>query len=210
MINNSKKEKRKKKDVCKPFPFLLESEISCRRHTMRTEMYPFKIRLSDLLLTKRKKSTMQSLRLMLSSLLRTLAWEPASQIILRDCYREIRDKTRYRGVFAGEKCSWTSKITANHKNRHTELMILVFFYVWKDARVWAYWNFSFDMILSCLGPVFCFFFFPTSWMTLQLHILWLLKWPQQNIKGVQMGIYSWTVNIWAHLRSPRTQSVVGL
>ena len=100
---------------------------------------------------------MQRLRLMLSSLLRTLAWEPASQIILRDCCREIRDKTRYRGVFAGDKCSWTSKITANHKNRHIELMNLVFFYVWKDARVWAYWNFSFDMILSGLGPVFCFF-----------------------------------------------------
>ena len=46
-----KKEKRKKKKtkVSKPFPFLLETEVSCRRHTMRTEIYPFKIRLSDLL-----------------------------------------------------------------------------------------------------------------------------------------------------------------
>lgn len=116
------------------------------------------------MLTKRKKYAMQRLRLMLSSLLRTLAWEPASQIILRDCCREIRDKTRYRGVFAGDKCSWTSKLTANHKNRHIELMNLVFFYVWKDARVWAYWNFSFDMILSGLGPVFCFFFLHPEWL----------------------------------------------
>ena len=44
-----KGEKKKKTKVCKPFPFLLETEVSCRRHTMRTEIYPFKIRLSDLL-----------------------------------------------------------------------------------------------------------------------------------------------------------------
>ena len=28
------------------------------------------------------------------------------------------------------------KITANHRNRHLKLMILVLFYVWEDARVW--------------------------------------------------------------------------
>ena len=38
-------------------------------------------------------------------------------------------------------------------------MSLVLFYVWKDARVWAYGNFSFDMSLSCLGSVFCLFVF---------------------------------------------------
>ena len=31
------------------------------------------------------------------------------------------------------------------------------FQVWEDARVWAYWNHSFDMHLSYLGPVFCIF-----------------------------------------------------
>ena len=40
-------------------------------------------------------------------------------------------------------------------------MILVLFYVWEDARVWAHWNHSFDMHLSYLGPVSCSF---PSWV----------------------------------------------
>ena len=31
-------------------------------------------------------------------------------------------------------------------------MNLALFYVWEDARVWAYWNHSFDVHLSCLEP----------------------------------------------------------
>ena len=36
-------------------------------------------------------------------------------------------------------------------------MNLVLFYVWKDARTWAYCNHSFDMYPSYLGLVLCFF-----------------------------------------------------
>ena len=31
-------------------------------------------------------------------------------------------------------------------------MILTLFYVWEDAKVWAYWNYSLDIHLEYLGP----------------------------------------------------------
>ena len=42
--------------------------------------------------------------------------------------------------FAGKKKNVAKyeKITANHRNRHLELMILVGFYVWEDTGVWAH------------------------------------------------------------------------
>ena len=43
------------------------------------------------------------------------------------------------------------------------------FYVWEDARVWAYWNYSFDMHLHYLGPVSCL---SSSWNPLRVH--WLV------------------------------------
>ena len=36
-------------------------------------------------------------------------------------------------------------------------MNVVLFYVWEDARVWAYWNHSFYMHFNYLGPVSCIF-----------------------------------------------------
>ena len=48
------------------------------------------------------------------------------------------------------------KMTANHKNQTSQVIILVLFCVWEDARVWAHWNYSFDMHLNYLGLVSCF------------------------------------------------------
>ena len=48
------------------------------------------------------------------------------------------------------------KITAHHKTRHFNVIILMIFCVWEDARVWAYWNHSFNEHLYHLGPVSCF------------------------------------------------------
>ena len=42
------------------------------------------------------------------------------------------------------------------KSRQRKSMNLALFYVWEDVRVWAHWNHSFDVCLSCLGPVSCF------------------------------------------------------
>ena len=50
------------------------------------------------------------------------------------------------------------KVTANlhtKKPRHFKLMILLLFYIWEDARVWAHWNYYFDLHLNYLGPVSC-------------------------------------------------------
>ena len=44
---------------------------------------------------------------------------------------------------------------------------LALFYVWKDVRVWAHWNHSFDRHLTYLGPVSCVF---TSWDSSGLNI----------------------------------------
>ena len=101
------------------------------------------------------------------TLLRTIAQETASQIALRDCPKEVRGEPGYIGVFAetNKQCSQTSKMTANHKNRHLKLMILVLFYIWEVVRIWAHWNYSFAMHLNYTGPVLCF---SPSWIPLTL------------------------------------------
>ena len=48
------------------------------------------------------------------------------------------------------------------KTKYSKLRNLALFYVWKDARIWAHWNHSFDMHFLYQGPVFCVF---TSWVS---------------------------------------------
>ena len=64
---------------------------------------------------------------------------------LRDCSKEVREEPGYIRVFVEKQTKKQTKhvvqhqkITANHKNRHLKLMILVFFYVWEDAGVWTH------------------------------------------------------------------------
>lgn len=42
------------------------------------------------------------------------------------------------------------------KTRYLKLMNLALYCVWEDARVWAFWNHSFDMLHYNLRPVSCF------------------------------------------------------
>ena len=54
------------------------------------------------------------------NLLRTLAWDTAFQIALRECSKKVREKPGYIAVFAEEKKKHVfkhHKITANHKNK---------------------------------------------------------------------------------------------
>ena len=54
------------------------------------------------------------------TLLRTLAWETASQIALRNSSDEVREEPGYIGVFAENKTKHVAehqKITANPKNQ---------------------------------------------------------------------------------------------
>ena len=62
-------------------------------------------------------------------------------------------------VFCTTEINTTNQLEYTMKTRQLKLMDLVFFYVWEDARVWAYGNYSFDMPLSYLGPVSCAFLF---------------------------------------------------
>ena len=43
------------------------------------------------------------------------------------------------------------------KTRYLKLMNLALYCVWEDARVWALWNHSFDMLHYNLGALSCFF-----------------------------------------------------
>ena len=54
-----------------------------------------------------------------------------------------------------KKCSPMSEdyLLLFKKNRHLQLMILVLFCVWEDARIWAYCNYSLDMNLHYLVSV---------------------------------------------------------
>ena len=49
----------------------------------------------------------------LRTLLRTVAWDPASQIALRDCSEEIREELRYTETFWRWGEVEDQKITAN-------------------------------------------------------------------------------------------------
>ena len=53
---------------------------------------------------------------------RIIAKKIDSQIALRNYSQEVMEEPGYIGDFAGEKkCSQTSKITGNHKNRHSQV-----------------------------------------------------------------------------------------
>lgn len=87
------------------------------------------------------------------------------------------------GGFAGGKINtqniqWILKrLLLITKSRHLKVMVLVLFYIWEDARVWAHWNYSLDMHLNCLGPLSCL---SPSWIpprcTKSSGLLWLMAW----------------------------------
>ena len=92
-------------------------------------------------------------------LLRTIAWETLSQMTLRKCSKEVVEETGYTGVFLKTKQEnkmhgQTSKYhLSSQKKQALKLMIVVLLYIWEDARVWAHWNYSFDMHVSYLFSI---------------------------------------------------------
>ena len=58
--------------------------------------------------------------------------------------------------------------------RQLYLRSLAVFSVWEDAKVWVHWTHSFDMHLSGLGPVSCFF---PILSLLRLHPWGWPQWP---------------------------------
>ena len=61
-----------------------------------------------------------------ADLLSTIAQDTATQIALRDFSREVREETRYIGVFAKKKnVVEHQNIVDNHENRHLILYIII-------------------------------------------------------------------------------------
>ena len=59
-----------------------------------------------------------------------------SWIVLRDCFKEVREEPGYIGVLQQNQVVGTSKVDFSlKKTRHLKLMNLAFFYVWEDAKV---------------------------------------------------------------------------
>ena len=81
--------------------------------------------------------------------IRLIAWETASQIALRNRSEEVGGGQgvsvhmwfRWRGIRAIKHTFW-QKVAASHEEQMSLLMILVLFYIWEDARIWAYKIFS--------------------------------------------------------------------
>ena len=68
------------------------------------------------------------------------------------------------------------------ENLSFELVNLLLFYVWEDMRIWVHWKHSFNLHLTCLGPVACF---SLSWIPSgslvgggqQQLLTWWLQYP---------------------------------
>ena len=93
------------------------------------------------------------------------AWDIAPQIRLRNSSQEETVgrggggmQPGYTGIFAMKD----QEVRTSKVNQISQVKELVLFYVWKDARVWAHWNHSFNKHLSSLGPVPCAF---SSWVS---------------------------------------------
>ena len=80
------------------------------------------------------------------------AWEHglASQLTLRDCSEKSKEGSGIsKSLCNKDQVVWPSKTYGSLKKiRHLKLMNLVFFCVWEDAGIWAYWQHSFDVHLS--------------------------------------------------------------
>ena len=129
--------------------------------------------------------------------LKTIAWETLSngseELFQRGSggdriYRNLcwKQNKRKQNVWSSIK-----RLLLITKSQTLKLMIIVLFYIWEDARVWAHWNHSFDMHLSYLGPVSCFLQskFPSGhtvwgWNADDLivgNIHYLLKWQARFV-----------------------------
>ena len=115
--------------------------------------------------------------------LKTIAWETLSngseELFQRGSggdriYRNLcwKQNKRKQNVWSSIK-----RLLLITKSQTLKLMIIVLFYIWEDARVWAHWNHSFDMHLSYLGPVSCF---SPIWIPLRAHCLGLKCWWLDN------------------------------
>ena len=80
--------------------------------------------------------------------------------MLWELFQRHRGGARICGVFVTKTSSQNiEKLLL--KTRYLKLMNLALYCVWEDARVWAFWNHSSDMLHYNLRPVSCYF---PSWI----------------------------------------------
>lgn len=84
------------------------------------------------------------------------AWESASKIALRSGSKQVREKTKYKGVLQQRPGSWNILRLLLIKENWMDVSWSTFLRM-EDARVWAQWSHSFDVHLSCLELVSCSF-----------------------------------------------------
>ena len=79
--------------------------------------------------------------------MRTIDWETASQIVLRNCSKEVEEERSiyiwfwWRGIRAIRHTFW-QKVAASHEEQMSLLVVLVLFWIWEDTRNWAHKIFS--------------------------------------------------------------------
>ena len=121
------------------------------------------------------------------TLLRTIAWETASQIALRDCSEEEREEPGYTGVFAEKKhLIRYEESTANHKNQTSQVDACRAFLCTGRCRSLVSLKLFPDTHRHDLGPVPSF---PPPWIPLRAHRgpQWLVALRQQRPLFTEMA-----------------------
>ena len=76
----------------------------------------------------------------------------------RTALRKWGEESGHIEVCNNGQIVWTSQVFGKlQKTRYLKLRNVALFCVWENTRVWAYWNHSFNMHLSHLGPASCIF-----------------------------------------------------
>ena len=98
------------------------------------------------------------------------------------------------------------------KDKRLKLMILVLFYVWEDARIWAHWSYSLDLHLNYLGPVSCFssskipfIEYWRGWLQWPMTWWWaafVVYWNDRQQFFIGTGIASWDPHPGSHFGKP--------
>ena len=73
----------------------------------------------------------------------------------------------YRSFATNGRSSECQLVLLSKETRYVSLRSLALFFVQEDARVWVYWNHSFDLHLRYLGPVSWVFI---SWVSSGLNV----------------------------------------
>ena len=116
-----------------------------------------------------KKCTMWEFQVQLN-LGKNKDWSPEDSISDGSEKLLLEDKggaRLYRSFATNGRSSEYQLVLLSKETRYVSLRSLALFFVQEDARVWVYWNHSFDLHLSYLGPVSWVFI---SWVSSRCNV----------------------------------------